>query len=98
MKLISVLPARDGVHKYAALFESEGSPSRHHTTKFGAHGMDDYTITHDKDQRERYRTRHRKDLQTGEPDRAGFLSYYILWGNSTSMKANIASYRRRFGL
>jgi hypothetical protein len=95
MKLISVLPARDGIHKYAALFESEG---RNHTTKFGAHGMDDYTKTHDKEQRERYRTRHKKDLLTGEPDRAGFLSYYILWGNSTSIKANIASYRRRFDL
>ena len=92
MKLISVLPARDGVHKYMAKFDTG------HITRFGAHGMDDYTKTHDKEQRERYRTRHKKDLETGDPTRAGFLSYYILWGNSTSMKTNISSYRRRFGL
>ncbi len=58
--------------------------------------MDDYTITKDKEQRARYRNRHKKDLNTGNPMRAGYLSYYVLWGDSTSKKANIASYRRRF--
>ena len=60
--------------------------------------MDDYTKTHDKAQRERYRTRHKKDLETGDPTRAGFLSYYILWGASTSLSENIASFKRRFHL
>jgi hypothetical protein len=30
--------------------------------------------------------------------RAGYLSYYILWGDSTSMKKNIASYKKKFDL
>jgi hypothetical protein len=59
--------------------------------------MDDYTIKKDKDQRTRYRSRHKKDLQTGDPTRAGYLSWYILWGASTSRRENIASYKRRFG-
>lgn len=66
------------------------------TTHFGAKGMDDYTITKDKEQRKRYRERHKKDLKTKDPTKAGFLSYYILWGDSTSRKENIASYKKRF--
>ncbi len=71
---------------------------RKKTTHFGSAGMDDYTLTKDKEQRKRYRTRHKKDLQTGDYTRAGYLSYYILWGNSTSRKDNIASYKKRFNL
>ena len=40
------------------------------TTHFGAKGMDDYTLTGDKDARERYRARHKKDLDTKDPTRA----------------------------
>lgn len=65
-------------------------------TDFGAKGMDDYTITHDKEQRDRYRQRHKKDLETKDPTRAGFLSYYILWGDSTSREENIKKYKMRF--
>jgi hypothetical protein len=60
--------------------------------------MDDYTLTHDKDQRERYRKRHEKDLQTRDPTKPGFLSYYILWGNSTSRQQNIQAFKRKFHL
>jgi hypothetical protein len=66
------------------------------TTHFGAQGMDDYTLTGDKDARTRYRTRHKKDLDTKDPTRAGFLSYYILWGDSTSRDKNIKDYKKRF--
>lgn len=96
MKLISNTRASDGVHKYAATFETDSGRTK--TTKYGALGMDDYTKTHDTAQRERYRTRHKKDLATGDPSRAGFLSYHVLWGNSTSMHANLAAYRARYHL
>jgi len=82
--------------KYMAVFENENGRTK--TTHFGSAGMDDYTLKHDKEQRERYRTRHKKDLESGDPTRAGFLSYYILWGDSTSFDQNLASYRRKFGL
>jgi hypothetical protein len=96
MKLISITKADDGIHKYAAKFETD--TGRNKTTKFGALGMDDYTITHDSEQRNRYRTRHAKDLTTGDPSRAGFLSYHILWGDSTSIHKNISAYKHRFSL
>jgi hypothetical protein len=96
MKLLSVRPATDNKHKYTAVFEQDNG--RKKTTHFGAKGMDDYTKTHDKEQRERYRTRHQKDLATKDPSKAGFLSYYILWGESTSIHQNIASYKSKFNL
>lgn len=96
MKLLSVTHATDNKHKYTAVFEQDNG--RKKTTHFGAKGMDDYTLTHDKEQRERYRTRHKKDLATKDPTRAGFLSYYILWGDSTSLRSNIADFKSRFDL
>ena len=82
--------------KLMAIFTQDNGRTK--TTHFGAKGMDDYTITKNKEQRKRYRERHKKDLKTGDYTRAGFLSYYILWGASTSRKENIASYKRRFNL
>ena len=96
MKLLSVKPSTKADKKLMATFE--GDNGRTKTTHFGASGMDDFTKTHDKAQRDRYRTRHAKDLQTGDATRAGHLSYYILWGDSTNLQTNIASYKRRFNL
>jgi len=59
--ITSVIPANDGKHKYIAIF----SNGKH--VKFGAYGMSDYTLHKDKDRRERYRARHRKDLDTRDP-------------------------------
>lgn len=67
-------------------------------TDFGAAGMEDYTQHHDKERREKYRARHLRDLATGDPKRAGYLSWYLLWGESTSLTRNLADYRRRFAL
>ncbi len=68
------------------------------TTHFGASGMDDYTLTKDKEQRKRYRDRHKKDLSTKDPTKAGYLSYYILWGDSSSINKNIADFKKRYNL
>ena len=95
MKLVSVTKSDRPGKKWKAVFEKNGRQS---STHFGAAGMEDYTQHHDKERRERYRQRHKKDLETGDPTRAGFLSYYILWGDSTSFAQNLAQYRSRFGL
>ena len=82
--------------KYMAIFTRDNGRTK--TTHFGSAGMDDYTIKKDKEQRKRYRDRHQKDLSTGDYMRAGFLSYYLLWGESTSMRENLKSYKKRFNL
>lgn len=92
MKLLRIVEARNPKKKWRAEF-SDGKG-----VEFGSAGMGDYTITKDKAQRDRYRTRHKVDLLTDDPRRAGFLSYYILWGESTDMGRNIATYKRMFDL
>ena len=96
MKLLSVTTSSKPEKKLMAKFQTDSGRTR--TVHFGQQSADDYTLSHDKEQRERYRTRHAKDLQTEDPSRAGFLSYYILWGDSTSRATNIASFKRKFNL
>ena len=90
VRIIKLEEARDGKHKWTAYFDNGKK------TKFGAYGMEDYTQHHDKDRRERYRTRHRKDLATNNPTRAGYLSWYVLWGDSTSIRENVKAFNARF--
>ena len=82
--------------KLMAVFTRDNGRTK--TTHFGQKSADDYTKTKDKEQRARYRSRHKKDLQTGDYMRAGYLSYFILWGNSTSRRENISSYKKKFNL
>jgi hypothetical protein len=92
VKLLSVKPSTRPDKKLMATFD-DGT-----VTHFGAKGMNDYTLTGDKEARDRYRARHKKDLETRDPKRAGFLSFYILWGDSTSRQQNIRDYKNRFNL
>ena len=96
MKLIKVVKSDKPNKKLMAIFQKENGRTK--KTYFGASGMDDYTITKNKEQRARYRKRHQKDLKTKDPTRAGYLSYYILWGDSTSRRENIKNYKSRFNL
>ena len=81
--------------KWMAIFYDENG-KKIKTTHFGATGFEDYTQHKDKLRRKIYRSRHSKDLKTNDPMKAGYLSYYILWGESTSLKSNINSYKKRF--
>ena len=78
--------------KYKAVFSHivDGKRKVKRTTYF------DYLISKEKDRRTRYRSRHKKDLNTKDPMRAGYLSYYLLWGESTSLRENIKTYKSRF--
>ena len=95
-KLISITKSNKAGKKMMAKFKNKET-GRESTTHFGASGYDDYTIKKDKEQRARYRQRHKGDNLTN-PRSPGALSYYVLWGDSTSKRENIASYKRRFNL
>jgi len=84
-------PGKDNM----AIFTDEKT-GRKKTTHFGDASLAHYTSGATKEQRTRYRARHKKDLQTNDPKRAGFLSYYILWGESKSLRENVKSYKKRF--
>jgi hypothetical protein len=80
--------------KYEITFEKNGKT---YTRKFGSAGMSDFTIHKDKERRERYISRHKKDLRTKDPMKPGYLSMYILW-NKPSLKASLADYKRRLNV
>lgn len=81
--------------KYKAIFyDDKGKKIK--STNFGDANAEDYTQHGDKERRDKYRARHKKDLQTGDPMRAGYLSYYILWGASKNINTNINSYKKMF--
>lgn len=96
MKLLRVIQSPNPEKKWRAVFESDNGRLKH--TDFGQAGADDYILTKNKEQRERYRDRHRKDLETGDPTRAGHLAYWLLWGDYTSLRSNIEAYKKRFNL
>ena len=79
--------------KYEITFEKNGKT---YVRKFGASGMSDFTIHKDRERRERYISRHKKDLRTGDPMKPGYLSMYILW-NKPTLKASLEDYKRRLG-
>ena len=80
--------------KFKAVFTEQNKVIK--TTQFGAKGMSDYTIHKDLKRRTLYRNRHKKDLKTNDPMRAGFLSYFLLWGDSTDFKKNLKKYKNKY--
>ena len=73
-KLISITKSNKSGKKLMAKFQNKNT-GRESTTHFGAAGYDDYTIQKDKEQRTRYRARHKNDNLTN-PRSAGALSWY----------------------
>jgi len=95
MKSVVISKSDKSGKKQKAVFTRTDGSKR--TIHFGSAGMDDYTITKDKSQRTRYLSRHRKNEDWGNPESAGALSRWILWGESTSKRSNISSFKKKFG-
>jgi hypothetical protein len=91
IRLVNIKKSNKSGKKLMATFEVGGKKKIIH---FGAAGMSDYTKHKDITRRNRYIFRHRKDLKTNNPAKAGYLSMFVLW-NKRSLKASIADYRRR---
>jgi hypothetical protein len=87
--------------KMMAIFTRENGRSK--TVHFGAikkngEPYDDYTITHNKEQRARYINRHKEKENFNDFMTAGSLSRHVLWGDSTSKNTNIKSFKNKFNL
>jgi len=79
--------------KYTAIF-NDGDKKK--TIHFGLKGSTTYLDTGDKKLREAYRARHKKVFDKAPPISASHLSYLILWGDSTDINKNIASYKKKY--
>ena len=95
MKLLYVEKSERPAKKWKATFEKDNGKLK--ATHFGSAGMDDFTLTGDKDARARYWRRHHKDLNTNDPTRAGYLSLFLLWNKST-LEASIKDFKETFDL
>ena len=95
MKLIKIVRSDKPEKKMMAVFDTGSGRTK--TIHFGARGMDDYTITKDKEQMERYLNRHRSSENWSKADSAGALSRYVLW-SATSLEQGIRNYKNRFNL
>ena len=86
--------------RFAAIFRKHKGGDIIKITHFGQRNPKKGTYIDHKDKKIRaaYRARHKKDLDTKDFKRAGFLSYYLLWGDSTSLKQNIEDYKKKFNL
>ena len=91
IKLIKIIKLKKGNKKYEAEFKKGNKIIKR---KFGSMGMSDFTIHKDKKRRDRYIKRHKKDLKTNDPTRAGYLSMYILW-NKKTFKASLLDFKTR---
>ncbi len=80
--------------KLMAVFTDDNNNKK--TIHFGAKGMDDYTLTGNKDARSRYRARTKKVYDKAEPMSASRLSGDLLWGDSTSLATNIKNYKKKY--
>ena len=96
VKLISVMPSDSTTKKYIAEFKLDNDKIK--KVNFGQKGYSDYTINKDKKRRDSYRARHEKDLLTKDPTRPGYLSYFLLWGDSVSLKENIKTFKSKFNV
>ena len=63
-------------------------------TKFGQIDGSTFIDHKDKEKKKNYISRHKQDLKTNDPQRAGFLALFLLW-NEPSLNASIKDYNRR---
>ena len=94
--LISIKKSPNSQKKWRACFINMKTGGYKHTD-FGATGYKDFTTGTSIQQRTNYRNRHRND-RLNDPISPGALSWYILWGNSTSRLKNIQEYKKKFGM
>jgi hypothetical protein len=86
----SYLPTK----KFTAYF-TDSKTGKTKRTHFGAKNYDNYTIHKDKNRRINYRKRHKND-RINNPYTPGSLSYFLLWGKSTSLNVNIKTFKKKF--
>jgi len=74
---VIIRPSKNKNKKFDAIINDKK------TISFGAAGMSDYTIHKDKERKERYINRHKKNENWNDPKTAGFYAKNILWNKPT---------------
>lgn len=100
IQFIKLIKSKNKDKKYTAIFnitKSNGDKAILERS-FGYNNpedkQNDYTRHGDLERRNRYIIRHEKDLNTGDPSRAGYLSLMLLWSKPT-LKEAVKDYNKR---
>jgi hypothetical protein len=84
--------------RFTAIFRIHKGGKIIKITHFGQIGGTTYIDEGNKEKRKNYIARHKKDLETKDFKRAGYLSMFLLWGEHTTLKKNLISYKKKFNL
>jgi len=95
MKLLSIKPSTAKNKKYTATFLIDDKEKRVH---FGSRDSSTYLDNKDDKKRDAYIARHKVRENFNNPLTAGALSSHLLWGKTTSLRENIALFKKRFNL
>lgn len=97
--VVKEAPEKSG-KRYTAIFRIHKGGKVIKITNFGQRNpkIGTYIDHGNKKLRAAYRARHKNDLDTKDFKRAGYLSYYLLWGDTTSLKKNIELFKNKFKL
>jgi hypothetical protein len=103
MKLLSIKPSERPTKKYVATFCTCEGPTKCCDTdrkkvNFGAKGSSTYLDHKDEAKRKAYIARHKVNEDFDKPMTAGSLSKNLLWGPTTSLRENIALFKKKFNL
>ena len=86
---VIIRPSKKKDKKFDAILDNKKVVS------FGAAGMSDYTIHKDKERKERYINRHRKNENWNDPKTAGFSAKNVLW-NKSSIGESIKDLNKKY--
>mgnify|MGYP003637382818 CR=1 FL=1 len=84
--------------RFTAVFRKHKGGPVIKITNFGQIGGKTYIDEGNLKKRAAYRARHKKDLDTKDFLRAGYLAYFLLWGQNKTLKGNIELYKKKFNL
>lgn len=95
MKLLKIEASKNKKKRYDAHFKKDDGKIK--VVSFGSPDHDNFTIHKNEKRKRAYLARHKKDLETKDPTRPGYLSYYLTW-NKPTLQASIKDYKSRFNL
>ena len=103
MKLLSIKPSDKATKKYVATFcMCDGATKCCDTDRkkvhFGAKNSNTYLDHGDEKKRLAYVARHKVNENFNDPLSAGSLAKNLLWGPTTSLRENIALFKKKFNL
>jgi len=103
MKLLSIKPSERPTKKYVATFcmcegETKCCDNDRKKVNFGSRGSSTYLDHKDEAKRKAYIARHSVREDFNNPLTAGSLAKNLLWGPTTSLRENIALFKKKFNL